>query len=101
MKEEQRLAGGKRGAGIHLPGSAARRGYHAIAEALRQLRRAVRAAAVGDDDLVPACAQRRQREQRRTNHLRLVQRGDDDGESLSDQSYSRKCSAYLPAAIAA
>ena len=52
----------------------------------RELRSAVAAAAVGDDHLVAARAQRSERLERGADAARLVQRGDDDRESLSDQS---------------
>jgi hypothetical protein len=50
------------------------------------MRRAVFAATVGDDHLVAANAQRRERLERGANARRLVQRRDDDRESFSDQS---------------
>jgi hypothetical protein len=52
--------------------------HHAVAVRLREPRRAGAAAAVGDDHLVAAGAQRRQRGERGADALRLVQRRDDD-----------------------
>jgi hypothetical protein len=73
-------------AGVHLRGAAARRDDDPVAERRGEMRRAVFAATVGDDHLVAANAQRRERLERGANARRLVQRRDDDRESFSDQS---------------
>jgi predicted amidophosphoribosyltransferase len=52
----------------------------------RDLARGVAAAAVDHDHFMPLRAQRRERLERGANALGLVQRGDDDRESLSVQS---------------
>ena len=86
MQKQQYVSARGAGAGIHLHTPAPRRTHQQIAHARRKLRRAVRAAAVRHDHLVPASAQRRERLERVADPRRLVQRGDDDRKSLSDQS---------------
>src|SRR5688572_18423153 len=91
-----------RGAGVHLKGAAPWRGDETVATAGGALHRAVAAAAVGQDQLVAAAAQRRERLEGCVDALRLVQGRDDDRDlhlaSFSDQSYSRNCRRNLPPA---
>jgi hypothetical protein len=51
VQEEERVAGAERGAGIHRRAAAAWHGDDAVGERPGELRGAVVAAAVGDDDL--------------------------------------------------
>ena len=71
---------------VFVHGAPSRSVQYPIAKPGRELRRAVAAAAVGHDHLVAARPQRRERLERGADAARLVQRGDDDRESLSDQS---------------
>ena len=86
MQEDKDLAPRLARAGVHLRGTAARRDDDPVAESRGKLRRAVFAAAVGDDHLVAARAQRRERLERGADAGGFVQRRDDDRESFSDQS---------------
>jgi len=86
MEEEQDVPPRLPGAGIHLRGATARRDHHPVAESRCEPGSAVLAAAVDDDHLVAARAQRRERLERGADARRLVQRRDDDRESFRDQS---------------
>jgi hypothetical protein len=61
-----------------LQSATPRAGDDAVAQSGGELARAVAAAAVGDDDLVPARAQRRQGFERAADPRRFIQRRDDD-----------------------
>ena len=65
MQEQQHIAARDRRAGIHLRGAPACAGDDEIGERLRERDGVVRAAAVDDDDLGAARAQRRKRVERR------------------------------------
>jgi hypothetical protein len=65
---------------IHLRCAAAWRADHAVALSARQVGGTIVAAAVGDDHLVAASAQRRQRLERGADAGRLVQRRQDDAQ---------------------
>jgi hypothetical protein len=90
MKKQKHVPARDGGSGVHLRRAAARRGKDRIAAPARKRVRAVRAAAVHDDHLVPARAKRREGLQRGGNARRLVQARNDDGDlhfaSFSDQS---------------
>jgi hypothetical protein len=78
VQEQQDVSPRLARAGVHLRCAAARSGEHAIAQPGRERRGAVLAAAVDDDHLVAARAQRRERLERAADSRRLVQRRDDD-----------------------
>lgn len=86
MQEKQDVSPRLTRPGVHLRCAAARRDDYPVAERRGEAYGAVVAAAVGDDHLVAARAQRRERLERGADARRLVQRRDDDRESFSDQS---------------
>ena len=86
VQEQQHIARCRARAGIHLRRAPARRDHDAVAKPRRELGRAIAAAAIHDNDFMPARAQRCERLERGTDAARLVQRGDDDRKSFSDQS---------------
>jgi hypothetical protein len=100
VQEKKRIAARHGGADVHLRRAAFLASQKPVTHRSGQFRGAVRAAAVDDDHLVAAAAQRCERLQRLPDARRLVQRGDDDRKSLSAQSYSRKTSFARPAASA-
>ena len=80
VQEEERVAGAERGAGIHRRAAAAWHGDDAVGERPGKLRGAVVAAAVGDDDLGAAGAQRCERPQRGSDDRRFVEHRNDNGQ---------------------
>ena len=86
MQEDKRLTSGDSCPGVHLKRSASRGMENLITQTRCQSGRAVTATAIDQDHLVAARAQRGKSLQRRADAARLVQRGDDYRESLSDQS---------------
>ncbi len=87
MQEQQHVAVRHLGAGIHLHGPAALGYNRFVGEGTRQLRGAVIAAAIGDDDLDPAPAKYSQRLERRLDAGGLVEHRHDDGELHSAASF--------------
>ncbi len=78
MKKEEHVAACSPRAGVHLRRATAWGCDHRIRKLGRKLARAIAAAAVRDDDLDAARAQRRQRPQSRLDVCGFVQRRDDD-----------------------
>ena len=80
VQEEERIAGTERGARVQRRAASARGGDDPVGERSRQIGRAVAGAAVDDDDLGAARAQRRKRLQRRNDNRRFIEHWNDDGE---------------------
>ena len=93
MKEQDHLARGGRGAGVHLRRPAAPRRQDLVGKRGSAFDGAVAAAAVGDDHLGAALPQRRQRLKMRRDPLRLVQGRDDDRQLHSAASLRRAAAA--------
>ena len=73
MQEHQNVARRRRGAGIHLLGTAARGGENAIGQRPRQIDRAVAAAAIHDNHLDTARAIIRKPRQRAADIVRFIE----------------------------
>ena len=86
MQEQEHVARCRARSRIHLQRPSARRFDDSVTEPGRHLGRAIAAAAIHENDFMAARAQRRERLERGTDAARLVQRGDDDRKSFSDQS---------------
>jgi hypothetical protein len=86
VQEKERVSRGHRGTGVHLHRAPARRRDHPVGERRGELHGGVGAAAVRHDHFVAARAQRRERAEAALDPRGLVQRRDDDGKALSDQS---------------
>ena len=80
VQEQQGIAGAERRAGIHRRAAAAPDGDDAVGERFCELRGAVAAATVGDDDLGAAGAQRRERLQCGNDDRRFVEHREHDGQ---------------------
>jgi hypothetical protein len=80
VQEEQEIAAGRRGAGVHLGGTATRRAQNAVRMGCGETGRAVRTVPVDDQGLAAGRADRRECREGRDDALRLVEGRDDDGD---------------------